>query len=144
MFSLQLDALRIPYWSKGQSTCESCGKDFCIRQGREIGISVSVRPWTAQWKGNTDTTVIKFDEIKDKVLRLWNVYLFCGDFVYLMMGFDYNDYHKHLQHILLGQTVFVKESGGTVHAFVQILVMISILVHCYFMLKLKLTRFSQF
>jgi len=117
MIFLQLDAPRIPYWSKGQSTCESCGKDFCVRQGREIGISVSVRPRTVQWKGNTDTTVIKFGDLKDKVLQLWNMYLFL-DFICLIMGFDLNDYHKHLQHIQLGQTVFVKESGGNVHAFI--------------------------
>lgn len=45
------------------------------------------------------------------------MYLFL-DFICLIMGFDLNDYHKHLQHIQLGQTVFVKESGGNVHAFI--------------------------
>jgi len=44
----------------------------------------------------------------------------------------------------LGQMVFVKESGANVDAFIQILVMISVLVLCYFMLKLKLILFCQF
>jgi len=35
----------------------------------------------------------------------------------------------------LSQMVFVEESGGNVHAFIQILVMISILVLCYFILN---------
>jgi len=78
MIFLQLDAPRIPYRSKGQSTCESCGKNFCIRQGREIGISVSVRPWTVQWKGNTDTNVIKFGEMKDKKSCNCEICIFFG------------------------------------------------------------------